>query len=465
MSAEAKPKRPGKVAAPKALDADACEAAGMPREDAPVKMARSARKRSGKALAVADPPAFVDVGCETPPLFDLAEPPASSSGSYSNELPIEAPPVDESFPWDPLGEAPAPDPCDTCHGGGTVDEPGTPEAGGAGVFDCPDCEEPAILGQESGEAWVLYHGDTVEVARALRAESVGLSVFSPPFSSLFTYSDSPRDMGNVANDAEFFAGFAYLVREQARVMKPGGIVAIHCMDIPTSKARDGFIGLRDFPGDIIRAYQSEGFVFHSRITIWKDPVIAQQRTKALGLLHKQLVKDSSMSRQGIPDYIIVMRKPGDRDPPVSHQNVDGDVFGNQGGEKLTRASIDLWQQYASPVWATPIGETPDGFVMLGGDINPNDTLNARGAREEKDEAHLCPLQLEVIRRCVHLWSAPGDVVWSPFAGIASEGFVAVQMGRRFVGAELKRSYWEQGVANLRAASTPSAQIDLFGGAP
>lgn len=316
----------------------------------------------------------------------------------------------------------------------------------------------AVIDQAEGDRWALFNGDTVDVARGLPDASVGLSVFSPPFSSLYTYSDSPRDMGNSANDAEFWGAYRFLLDEQARVMKPCGTLAIHCMDLPTSKARDGYIGLRDFPGDIIRAYQSAGFVYHSRVTIWKDPVTAMQRTKALGLLHKQLRKDSSMSRQGIPDYLIVMRKPGDRDPPVAHAHEAGDLFGD------TRESIERWQSYASPVWCCYGEELPDGFMECKPDIDMGDTLNARIAREEKDEAHLCPLQLEVIRRCVRLWSHRDDVVWSPFAGIGSEGYIAVQEGRRFVGAELKRSYYLQAVANLRAAEKPSAfAVDLLEG--
>jgi DNA modification methylase len=326
-----------------------------------------------------------------------------------------------------------------------------------------DTEPPPVLDQASGEAWVLYHGDTVDVARALPSASVGLSIFSPPFSSLYTFSDSPRDMSNNRDDAGFFEQFGHLVREQFRVMKPGGIVVIHCVDLICTIARDGFIGRRDFPGDILRAYEREGFVYHSRVTIWKDPVLAMQRSKSIGLLHKQLCKDSSVSRQGIGESLIVMRKPGERVPPVAHAHHDGDTFGNVNGPdaESTSASIDLWQQYASPIWATPNGTAPDGFVSLGPDINPSDTLNARIAREEQDEAHLCPLQLEVIRRCVRLWSAPGDVVWSPFAGIGSEGYVAIQERRRFVGAELKRSYWEQGVANLTRAEAPDPQVSMF----
>jgi DNA modification methylase len=312
-----------------------------------------------------------------------------------------------------------------------------------------------VIDQANGTDWTLYHGDTVDVARGLPDHSVDFSVFSPPFASIYTYSNSPRDMGNVRNDEEFFAHYDFLIRESARVMRPGRLVAIHCMLTPTIKSRDGHIGLRDFRGDIIRAYQRHGFVYHSEVCIWKDPVMAVQRTKALGLLYKQLRKDSAMSRQGIADYLVVMRSPGENDKPVT-KTVDG-------------FPVERWQRYASPVWAT-VGEPDDeGFLRLSDDqtadpssgIDPHDTLQYRSAREHDDERHICPLQLDVIRRSVRLWSSPGDVVWSPFAGIGSEGFVAVQEGRRFVGAELKRSYFEQAARNLAGAVTAAAQPTLF----
>ena len=288
-----------------------------------------------------------------------------------------------------------------------------------------------VLDQTVTDRFALYHGDCVEVLRGLPSDSVHYSVFSPPFASLYTYSNSPRDLGNVRDYAEFFAHYAFLVAEQYRTLKPGRLLSAHCMLLPTSKERDGYIGLRDFRGDLIRAYQAAGFIFHSEVVIWKDPVTAMQRTKALGLLHKQLKKDSAMSRQGVPDYVVTLRKPGKNDEPVAHTD---DEF-----------PVSLWQRYASPVWT---------------DINPSETLQYQSAREHDDERHICPLQLEVIRRCVRLWSNPGDVVLSPFAGIGSEGHVALQEGRRFVGAELKRSYYEQAAKNLRRAERP-AQTDLF----
>lgn len=279
-----------------------------------------------------------------------------------------------------------------------------------------------VINQELTPDFAAYHADTIELARDMPSESVDFSVFSPPFASLYTYSSSERDMGNCRDAADFFEHFGYLIKEQRRVMRPGRLLAIHCMLLPTSKERHGYIGLQDFRGDIIRAYQREGFIFHSEVTIWKDPVTAMQRTKALGLLWKTIKKDSSMSRQGIPDYVVVMRTPGENANPISHTPEE--------------FPVDQWQQWASPVWM---------------DIDPSDTLQYASAREDEDERHICPLQLGVIRRCLGLWSNPGDLVWSPFMGIGSEGYVALQMGRRFVGAELKSSYYQQAVKNLRAA--------------
>lgn len=277
----------------------------------------------------------------------------------------------------------------------------------------------SVIQQQIEETFSAYHADTVEVAKSMPDQSVDFSVFSPPFASLYTYSSSERDMGNCRGTEDFFEHYKFLIKEQARIMRPGRLTSIHCMLMPTSKERHGYIGLQDFRGDIIRAYQECGFIFHSEVVIWKDPVTAMQRTKALGLLWKTIKKDSSMSRQGIPDYVVTMRAPGDNPNPIKHT---ADEF-----------PVDLWQKWASPVWT---------------DIDPSDTLQYTSAREHDDERHICPLQLGVIRRCVGLWSNPGDVVWSPFMGIGSEGVVALQMGRKFIGAELKKSYYEQAVKNL-----------------
>lgn len=312
-----------------------------------------------------------------------------------------------------------------------------------------------VIDQHITERFAAYHADTVEVARGLPDRSVDFSVFSPPFSSLYTYSASTRDMGNVRGDAQFFEHYEFLIAEQLRVMKPGRLTAMHVMNLPTSKERDGHIGLKDFRGDVIRAYQRHGFIYHSEVCIWKDPVTAMQRTKAYGLLHKTIRKDSSMSRQGIPDYLIVMRAPGSNPEPVSHT--------------VETFPIERWQRYASPIWASFDDVDEEGFGICSdrevpGDdtsgIDATDTLQARSARENDDDRHIAPLQLGVIRRAIRLWTNPDDLVWSPFMGIGSEGYVALKEGRRFVGAELKRSYYEQSVRNLVAASS-TKQMTLF----
>jgi DNA modification methylase len=285
------------------------------------------------------------------------------------------------------------------------------------------------IDQVMTDKYALYHGDCVEVLKGLPEKSVDYSIFSPPFASLYTYSNSPRDMGNCRNDADFFDHFSYLVRELRRVMKPGRNVSFHCMLLPTSKERDGYIGLKDFRGDLIRAFQAEGFIFASEVVIWKDPVTAMQRTKALGLLHKTVRENASMSRQGIPDYLVTMRAPGEIIDRVRHDPA--------------QYPVDRWQKVASPVWM---------------DINPNDTLQFRSAREHDDERHICPLQLEVIRRGIELWTNPGDVVLTPFLGIGSEAYTAVELERRAIGVELKTSYFEQAVKNLASLSS---QASLF----
>lgn len=279
-----------------------------------------------------------------------------------------------------------------------------------------------VIDQAHGKNFTLYNGDTCEVIRGIPDNSLHYGIFSPPFESLFVYSDSERDMGNCRNSEEFAAHFQFLVNEMFRAMMPGRLVSFHCMNLPTSKERDGYIGIRDFRGALIRMFQKAGFIFHSEVCIWKDPVTAMQRTKALGLLHKQIKKDSCMSRQGIPDFLVTMRKPGENPERVSNT---AESF-----------PVSLWQQYASPVWM---------------DINPSDTLQYRSAREERDERHIAPLQLEVIERGIKLWSNPGDVVFTPFLGIGSEAWVALKMDRRAIGCELKRSYFRQAVANCRNA--------------
>ena len=315
-----------------------------------------------------------------------------------------------------------------------------------------------VIEEYVGENFHVYNADTVEVAQNLPSDSVDFSVFSPPFASLYTYSNSDRDMGNVKSDAEFWEQYKFLIKEQFRVIKPGRNVAIHCMNLPTSKQNDGFIGIKDFRGDLIRAYQDAGFIYHSEVCIWKNPVTAMTRTKALGLLHKTIKKDSSMSRMGIPDYVVIMRKPGENPRPVAGEfkYYVGDQP-PQGFKKIERedgshfwmpddhnTSVDVWQKYASPVWD---------------DINETDTLNFREGRDSDDERHICPLQLDVIERCLQLWSLEGDVVWTPFLGIGSEAYMALKLGRKAIGAELKPSYFKLAKRNIDLAS--GVQYDMF----
>lgn len=279
-----------------------------------------------------------------------------------------------------------------------------------------------VLNQTISERFTMYQGDCVQTLEGLPESSVHYALFSPPFASLYTYSNSDRDMGNSRDDAEFQDHFAYLIAQLYRVLMPGRLVSVHCMNLPAMKSRDGFIGVKDFRGDIIRSFTESGFIFHSEVTIWKNPVTEMQRTKALGLLHKQIRKDSSMSRQGLPDYVVTFRKPGENPEPIAH---DYETF-----------PVDVWQRYASPVWM---------------DIRQSNTLNRAAARGEKDEKHICPLQLDVIERCIELWTNPDDIVLDPFAGIGSVPYQAIKMGRRGLGVELKEEYYQQAAQNLQKA--------------
>lgn len=290
-----------------------------------------------------------------------------------------------------------------------------------------------VINQEINNNFSLYNGDCVEVLKGIPNNSIHYSIFSPPFASLYTYSNSDRDMGNCKSDEEFQEHFKYLVDELYRVMMPGRLLSFHCMQIPLMKERDGVIGLKDFRGQLIKMFQDAGFIYHSEVTVWKNPVVEMTRTHSIGLLHKQLKKDSSMSRQGIPDYVVTMRKPGDNPEKVTHTN---EGF-----------PVNSWQQYASPVWM---------------DIKQNDTLNGRIAREKEDERHICPLQLEIIKRCIELWTNPGDIVLDPFAGIGSSLYVALRMNRRGLGVELKESYYKQAVSNCESALTEPKIKDLDG---
>lgn len=286
--------------------------------------------------------------------------------------------------------------------------------------------------QYEGNGFALYNGDSCEIMKAIPDSSIHYSIFSPPFAQLYVYSNSIRDLGNCRDTTEFYKQFEFIVKELYRILIPGRLVSFHCMDLPTQKQRDGFIGLSDFPGQLIQMFIDCGFIYHSRVTIWKDPVVAMQRTKALGLLHKQIKKDSAMCRQGIADYVITMRKPGENPERISHTN---ESF-----------PVSKWQNYASPVWM---------------DINQSNTLQRESARQQQDEKHICPLQLDVIERCVELWTNPNDIVFTPFLGIGSEIYQSLKMGRRGVGIELKESYYNQAVLNCKSVEDYKPPKKLF----
>lgn len=290
-----------------------------------------------------------------------------------------------------------------------------------GVVNC--------LNAKLGEKFAAYNGDCVEVMRQLPDACIDFSVYSPPFGSLFVYSDSIADMGNSSSDGEFAEHYSYEVREKFRITKPGRLTAVHCSDLPMTKWKDGAIGIKDFSGDIIRIHADAGWILHSRRTIWKCPVVEMTRTKHVGLLYKQLQKDSAKSRGGMPDYLMTFVKPGENSEPIAHTPTD--------------FPLDQWQEWASPVWMS---------------VDQSNVLNVKLAREAKDERHLCPLQLDVIERAIIMWSNPGNTVFSPFMGIGSEGYTALKLRRKFVGVELKESYWRQACSNLEGVD---AQSDIF----
>jgi len=282
----------------------------------------------------------------------------------------------------------------------------------------------------NGDDWAIYITDSVEWMSVAPESSIDLAIYSPPFGDLFIYSDSERDMGNSSANGEFVKHYRFFCEALLRAIKPGRIVAVHCSDLPSRKTRDGFIGLQDFSGDLIRAHQSAGFIYHGRTTVWKDPVVEMQRTKALGLLYKQLRKDSSMSRPGMPDYVLLFRKPGDNEFAITHQPSD--------------FPVEIWQQWASPVWMN---------------IKQGDVLNARVPKADKDEKHICPLQLGLIERLVVLYSSHDEVVFDPFSGIGSTGYVAIKQRRKYVGCELKPEYAALSAGFL--AEAEASRVDLF----
>ena len=307
---------------------------------------------------------------------------------------------------------------------------------------------------EKGVGWELFNGDCVEFVGTLKTDSIHYSIFSPPFASLFTYSNSDRDMGNCKDEQEFLIHFRYLIKDLFRVIMPGRLLSFHVMNLPATINHDGYIGMKDFRGDLIRIFQEFGFIYHSEVCIWKDPLLQATRTKVLTLAHKQISKDSTRCAQGFPDYVVTMRKPGVNPEPVAK----GRGFENYIGEmeepnspktniaRANKYSHNVWQRYASPVWF---------------DINQTRTLNVKQAREKEDERHMCPLQLDVIERCLDLWTNKDDIILSPFTGIGSEGYCSLNMGRRFVGSELKKSYFDVAIKNLLQASNPSKQRKLF----
>lgn len=290
----------------------------------------------------------------------------------------------------------------------------------------------------NGQNFELYLGDSVKTIKNIPDDSIGFSIFSPPFAELYTYSSELEDMGNSKNYNEFLYAFKFIVNDLYRILWSGRNVAVHCMDLPIQKGKEGYIGLRDFSGMILQAFTEAGFIYHSRVTIWKNPVTEMTRTNALGLLHKQIKKDASMSRVGIPDYLMIFRKPGEHAHPVIHQDTNSN--------KPHYLPVDLWQKIASPVWM---------------DIDYGNTLNLKGARDERDEKHICPLQLDTIERAIHLWTNRGDTIYTPFAGIGSELFQALKMGRAAKGGELKTSYFDLAVRNCQNAEIGKSQKLLF----
>lgn len=286
-----------------------------------------------------------------------------------------------------------------------------------------------VIDQAIANRYALYHGDSVEITKEIPDNSIHYTIFSPPFSQLYVYSNSDRDMGNCKGDDEFYAHFKYLAEELYRITMPGRLLSFHCMDLPMMKSRDGVIGLKDFPALMLKIFQDCEFIYHSKVTIWKNPVTEMQRTKALGLLHKQIKKDSSMSRQGLPDYVITVRKPGDNPERIEHTN---ESF-----------PVGVWQNYASPVWM---------------DIRQSDTLQRKSARAEQDEKHIAPLQLGVIQRCIELWTNLNDIVFDPFGGIGSTPYTALKLGRRGIACELKDSYFEQMKNNVEIAAAEEPNL-------
>ena len=301
-------------------------------------------------------------------------------------------------------------------------------------------EDTKVINQEITKQWSIYHGDCISVIKKIPSNSIHYSIFSPPFSSLFTFSASERDMGN-STDNEFYSHFDFLIPELYRVTMPGRLLSFHCINLSMTISSNGFMGMKDFRGNMISAFIGKGWIYHSEVCIWKDPLLQAIRTKKLELTHKQISKDSSRCGMGYPDYIVTMRKPGTNPEPISHGRGFEEYIGEKSEPKfekndnhsINKYSHHVWKRYASPVWF---------------DIRQGNTLNVRLAKEKNDERHICPLQLDVIARCLELWTNKGDVVLTPFAGIGSEGYQAVKMGRKAILIELKKIYYEIAIKNL-----------------
>ena len=310
-----------------------------------------------------------------------------------------------------------------------------------------------VIDQKIRDNWAIYYGDSISVIKGIPDNSIHYSIFSPPFASLFTYSNSINDMGN-SSDKELYEHFNFLIPELYRVLIPGRLLSFHCMDIPAMKERDGYIGLKDFPGQLLRLFEEHKFIYHSKVMIKKNELMEAQRTKALGLAHKQVIKDSAICRQALPDYIITIRKLGENKEPISRPDGFKKYIGSKEppnrpynkNQALNRFSQKIWQRYASSIWL---------------DIRQTNTLNVKQARDKEDERHICPLQLDVIARCLELWTNKGDTVLSPFAGIGSEGYISLKIKRKFIGVELKQSYYRQAVKNLISIEKAPQGFNLY----
>lgn len=301
------------------------------------------------------------------------------------------------------------------------------------------------------DRYAIYNCDCYDMLRNMPDNSVDFQVYSPPFATLYVYSDDLRDLGNCKDYEQFFEQYFEIIKETLRVLRPGRLAAVHCKQLPKYKSQWGVSGWYDFRGDIIRSYERAGFQYHSEVVIWTDPVFEMQRTKTQRLLYCNLRRDASLSGIGTPEYLCLFRKWDDKNAdleiPVKHYR-DEKECKEQNGDPRNILSLEDWQKYASPVWF---------------DIRRIDVLNGRIAREDTDEKHICPLQLEVIRRAIKLWTNPNEIVFSPFMGIGSEGYVSLEQGRRFIGSELKTAYYQQAEKNLKMVYDEQNAPTLFEG--